>query len=346
MNINKTNFKVCTLNLFNYVAPPNAFYELENIYSSSQWQKKECWIQQQLSILKPDIIGFQEVFSPKALQQLTLKQGFPYFATVSEPRISSHHVYDKPVVALASKFPIVSLSAVEVIPSVLGDLKIHADFNFSRPPIKAEIKIDGFSNVLVYVVHLKSQRSLLESSLNETENVLNDISSSMAAQVHGRWASTIQRGTEAALIYQDIIQEMHHSQRPVILMGDLNDAIESHAIQPLLGGANMDKVNNKYISNMPLSHQRAIQRFSLYDAFLLQDKIIPSARKATHYFANRGNVLDYILLSKDFNINYDHSLASITNYHVSDKHLVNPKYEVDAECSDHAPVMVEIEIRC
>jgi len=73
---------------------------------------------------------------------------------------------------------------------------------------------------------------------------------------------------------------------------------------------------------------------------------MPSARKATHYFANRGNVLDYILLSKDFNINYDHSLASITNYHVSDKHLVNPKYEVDAECSDHAPVMVEIEIRC
>ena len=65
----RTHFKVGTLNLFNYLAPPNAFYESENIYSSSQWRKKSSWINNQLSHLQPDIIGFQEVFSPKELKR-------------------------------------------------------------------------------------------------------------------------------------------------------------------------------------------------------------------------------------------------------------------------------------
>jgi len=325
--------------------PPNAFYESDNIYSKDQWQKKEAWINKQLSALQPDIIGFQEVFSPKVLQALASNQNLPYFATVPEPGVRADYIYDKPVVALASKFPIVSLEAVGVTASVLKDLNLQPDFKFSRAPLRAEIDIDGIGSVLVYVVHLKSQRSQLESALNEAEDTLVDISESMLAQVHGRWASTIHRGTEAALIYQDILQQMCKRQRPVILMGDLNDTIASHAIQPLLGGANMDKLDNKYISNLAFNQQRAIQRVSMYDAFSLQDKIKPLARQPTHYFANRGNVLDYILLSKDFNINYDQSLASVANYRVSDKHLVNPKYEEDAECSDHALVMVEIELR-
>lgn len=341
----RTHFKVCTLNLFNYVVPPYAFYESENIYSSAQWQKKEAWINKQLSCLQPDIIGFQEVFSPAELQQLALKHDLPYFATVSEPGLRVDYVYDKPVVALASKFPIISVSAVKVTARVLKDLNLRPDFSFSRPPLRAEIDVEGMGRVLVYVVHLKSQRSQLESALQETEDTLRDISSSMLAQVHGRWASAIQRGTETALIYHDIVQQMCIKQRPVILMGDLNETIASPALQPLLGGANMDKLDNMYISNMATNQQRAIQRFSLYDAFSLQDKIKTSARQATHYFANRGSVLDYILMSKDFNMNYDHSMASVSDYTVVDKHLVNPKYEEDAECSDHALVMVEIELR-
>lgn len=345
MNIYRTHFKICTLNLFNYIAPPNAFYESENIYSEKQWQKKNSWITKQLSALQPDIIGFQEVFSPKELNALAIQNNLPHFATVSEPGIRADYVYDKPVVALASKFPIVSVEAVSNTDSVLKNLSLRPDFSFSRSPLRAEIDVDGIGRILVYVVHLKSQRSQLESTLNEAEDTLTDISSSMLAQVHGRWAATIQRGTEAALVYQDIVNEMCKRQRPVIVMGDLNDPIESHAIQPLLGGANIDKLENKYISNMTISQQRAIQRFSMYDAFSLQDFIKSTDRKPTHYFANRGNVLDYILLSKDFDINYDQSLASVSNYHVNDKHLVNPKYEDDAECSDHAPVMVEIELR-
>lgn len=273
------------------------------------------------------------------------KKKLPHFGVVSEPGIKELYVYDKPVVALASKFPIVSLESVKVKGSVLDDLKIQPNFSFSRSPLKAELFVEGLGNVLVYVVHLKSQRSQLESALKQTEDALFNISESMLKQVHGRLASSIQRGTEAALIYQDIVEEMHIKERPVILMGDLNDTTQSHAIKPLLGGSNMDKLNDKFVSNLTCSQQRAVQRFSLYDAFFLQDNENKTERKPTHYFANQGNVLDYILLSKDFDMDYDHSIASVSNYIVSDKHLVNPIYADDAECSDHALVMVEIELR-
>ncbi|KGT34303.1 endonuclease, partial [Vibrio parahaemolyticus] len=52
-----------TANLFNFVAPPNAYYDFENIYSQEQWRDKLAWTQNQLEKLEPDIIGLQEVFS-------------------------------------------------------------------------------------------------------------------------------------------------------------------------------------------------------------------------------------------------------------------------------------------
>ena len=52
-----------------------------------------------------------------------------------------------------------------------------------------------------------------------------------------------------------------------------------------------------------------------------------------------------VLLSKDFDADYDHSLASVVNYDVYDRHLQNSQYSIDSQCSDHAPVVVELEVR-
>lgn len=31
---------LATINLFNYLEPPNTFYQFDNIYTNEQWQKK------------------------------------------------------------------------------------------------------------------------------------------------------------------------------------------------------------------------------------------------------------------------------------------------------------------
>ena len=303
--------------------------------------------------MNPDIIGFQEVFSPEALKELTQKVGLPYFKTVAEPRIDIGHVYDKPVVALASKFPIVSAEAVTFSDDLVHELKLQDDFSFSRPPIRAEIAIEGFGTVLVYVLHLKSKRSQFERDLPETLGSDDAIRAHMLAEIHGRWASNIQRGTEASMIYQDYVEQMCVKERPTMILGDLNDTIESAALQQLVAGRGMDKLGPRYISSLPMEARRFIERYSLFDSFdltvhsdiHLENHSDKTKRKPTHYFANKGSTLDYILLSKDFNSEYDHSLAEVTNYQVHSEHLENHSNETDSECSDHAPVTIDIEIR-
>ena len=74
-----TELKIATFNLFNYLEPPNAAYEFERILSAEQWQKKQRWISEYLREYQPDIIGFQEVFSPDSLKELVARSRLSLF---------------------------------------------------------------------------------------------------------------------------------------------------------------------------------------------------------------------------------------------------------------------------
>ena len=87
------HFKIATFNLFNYLEPPNAYYEFERIYSAAQWAKKQKWIIDYLEEYQPDIIGFQEVFSTESLKQLVQEHGYSYFAVVDQPHVIDDFIY-------------------------------------------------------------------------------------------------------------------------------------------------------------------------------------------------------------------------------------------------------------
>ncbi|WP_406675924.1 hypothetical protein [Shewanella benthica] len=63
-----------------------------------------------------------------------------------------------------------------------------------------------------------------------------------------------------------------------------------------------------------------------------------------YYFA-KGSVLDYILLSSEFDAKNDLSLAEVGRYETYDRHLINPSFEHDSQSTDHAPVMITLAIR-
>ncbi|MBB1439510.1 endonuclease, partial [Shewanella sp. SG41-4] len=100
-------FSVVSINLFNFIEPPHAYYDFENIYSDKQWQKKCAWLGEFISHNQPDIIAFQEVFSPDALAKLTESLGYEYFVALDLPEVVSDYVNRSPVVAIASKYPII-----------------------------------------------------------------------------------------------------------------------------------------------------------------------------------------------------------------------------------------------
>jgi hypothetical protein len=99
--VSNLQLKIATFNLFNYLEPPYAYYEFERIYSAEQWRKKQKWICDYLTEHQPDIIVFQEVFSPDSLQVLVKSQGYPYFAVIDSPEVIDDFIYRSPVVAIA-----------------------------------------------------------------------------------------------------------------------------------------------------------------------------------------------------------------------------------------------------
>ncbi len=158
-----------TFNLFQFVEPPYSWYTKKEKFNSRQWSEKTTWIKQQIEKMDCDIIGFQEVFSRKALKSLLEELGFEYFRVVDTAKLSKNNKqkYVTTTVAIASKYPI---SNIEVAKSHQPNIENHnfeENFKFSRLPIKATIALPNKKELLVYVCHLKSNRN------NEFEYVFN-----------------------------------------------------------------------------------------------------------------------------------------------------------------------------
>ncbi len=338
------SFKVLTFNLLNYVRPPFACYEFENIYPAQDWDRKEQWISQLLTKARADIVGFQEVFSPDALKDLVAKLGYNYFVTVDQPQLKGEYVYHKPVVALASRFPILSASPAPVEPTLLEMLGLKPEFSFNRIPIRAEVKIPGLNTCLVYVVHLKSQRPDGEVAQGEV-NWRRKVKQACLHEVAGSWFSSIQRGTEATILYHDFLQQREQTGWPVILLGDFNDNLTSSALKHLVSAHQLREVDGAKTEFLPREVTALIQRLTLKDAYDMLEESLQTIRPATHYYGGRGNVLDYILLSNEFDATDDLSLAKVTRYRTFDRHLTHADYRRDKMSTDHAPVLVELKLR-
>jgi len=194
-----------TANLFNFLQPPAAFYDFANIYEQEAWDEKCRWTKSQITELKADVIGLQEVFSIEPTKQLLAECGYPYFVTVDTPKLESGYIYSQPVVALASKFPIVQVEAVKPPQESVEAYQIELP-TFSRTPIYAIVDVPNIGEIAVYVCHLKSQRAT-EPAIESTPK-----------QILGQWLSTQQRGWEAIMLRLFMEQQYQELPRPTLLV--------------------------------------------------------------------------------------------------------------------------------
>ncbi|WP_315903064.1 endonuclease/exonuclease/phosphatase family protein [Shewanella phaeophyticola] len=191
----------------------------------------------------------------------------------------------------------------------------------------------------------------------------------MARQVLGRWASSLQRGSESALLCHQMLMRRQQSQQPFMLMGDFNDTLGSELLAAF---NNQLRVFRSDIEDPQLAKlsetalMAELHQSSLYDSYelfiaatkcnatLAQDEFESAsiiddephaARQATHYYGNTGSVLDYILVSSEFNPTQQQNLAHVIGYQTFDRHLVRPDYERDSDSTDHAPVMMRFSVR-
>jgi endonuclease/exonuclease/phosphatase family metal-dependent hydrolase len=324
-----------TFNLFQFVAPPFMYYTRKGKYNQKQWIEKTTWITAQIRQMGCDVIGFQEVFSKEALEILVKELGFEYFATVEDAKRSdtTPNKYMSTTVAIASKYPITQLKSVDTHAPSLEKHHFQDAFAFSRLPIKATLALRNDQEVVVYVCHLKSNR------LNEFEYVfkkgdtLTQKKERVSTILQGKSAKALkQRLCEASSLFFD----MQASQEtPTVLMCDLNDKEFSLTIDALTNPRYHDEASQKSLLLCDAHYHHTPQVDNPHP-----EQKNPQ-RKATSYFKSKGNVLDYIFLSKHFCKEQPHSIANITDYTVLDAHLVGNK-DGSILTSDHAQVVCEL----
>lgn len=360
VSIANTSLKIATFNLFNYLEPPNAFYEFERIYSAEQWVKKQKWVTEYLHEFQPDIIGFQEVFSADSLKELVAAQGYAYFAVIDQPDVIDDFIYRSPVVAIASRYPITEVAAVKTNTKLAQALGLASDFSYSRKVIRATVELPHMGKCDCYVVHFKSKRPMIEiDETNKNWSPEKTIIESLKANVSGGWGSTIQRGSEATLLMIDMIERRETTGNPMVLMGDFNntltDGVLSHLLTNTLrfvSGIDRDAYLAKYCLNdawdlfqTAVNNEKSEASEVDIEIKNLSTREKQIVRTPTHYFGATSSVLDYILLSCEFDASYHDSLYQVSAYHTYDRHLINPIFDRDGESTDHGIVLVTLTLR-
>lgn len=328
--------RIGTFNLFQFAKPPYSWYTKKENFNPVEWEEKTAWIKKQIISMNCDIIGFQEVFSQEALKELLQELGFEYFKTADKPKTNQKDelTYISTTVAIASKFPIKKLHKVQTDFSTLKKHHLDGFFKFSREPIKASIMLPNEKELDVYVCHLKSNRENEFEYVFTKETKLNEkLEKIQKALKDGYSLSLKQRLCEASSIYKNI----KANKKPSILLADLNDKEFSITIEALS--------NKKY-------HEENLKKDSylLIDAYNLAKKEIYNPhpefkeikRVPTSYFVGKGNVLDYIFVSKEFDKRKKNSIAEVISYKVLNEHLLKNQ-NGSLLNSDHAQVVCEIE---
>ena len=301
-----------TFNLFQFVEPPYAWYNKKDKFNEAQWLEKTLWIKSQILKMDCDIIGFQEVFSRKALRRLVKELGFKYFKIVDVAKLSKHdrHKYVTTTVAIASKYPIANVQVVNVHQPSIEKHNFEGVFKFARVPIKALITLPNNVELLVYVCHLKSNRLNEFEYVFHKEHTLEHKKEVVQQALEGKYSKALkQRLCEASSLFYDIAQ---YKNQPTVLLCDLNDKEFSITIDAL---SNPKYHDTKSDATPVLYDARYQYKEEVYNPHP-EAKEVP--RTPTSYFLAKGNVLDYIFISKHFDTQYKDKIGKVTNYTVLD----------------------------
>ncbi|GAL31644.1 endonuclease/exonuclease/phosphatase family protein [Vibrio maritimus] len=300
---------------------------MENIYSEKQWHQKTNWLKSTLRELNSDIIAFQEVFSIEALRALTAELGYEFFEYNQLPAIEADYIYSKPSLAVASRFPISKQANLALCEPFSGE--------FSRPPLHVSLSIQGLGDFDLFNVHLKSKRAIIDGE------DLSDNVTEWLKELAGSTLSSQLRQQEALSLHAQIVGHKREVKRPFILLGDFNNVLTADEFAPFRAQQRHRRRDSR----------AAIAPYHFHDSWKLIPHGIPvraqDAIKSprSHYYGESGQRIDHILVSSEFVPEYEYSMYELIEYQLTDKHIVNPTFDVDDVGSDHALVSITFESR-
>ncbi len=350
--------RMATLNLYHWAAPGIWWYarrdansegDDQSVHDASSWNGKQAWLRSLLGDMDADLVGFQEVVSVDSLRELCADEGYSHFATVDEPIIEGGDVYVRPVQALASRTPF-EAEAFAAPEGFAEEAGLKPDWRIRRPAVKAVLALPGVGKTLVYVCHLKSKGAEPRNLRFEERTPLQrQVRDTVAAISRGHVKATMQRTAEASALYHEALARVAEDpDRPIVVMGDLNDDPGSPALEALAATSSPKSIGGVDLADIDPASRAAIadhvERCRLFDAWRLCPRDpLREARRDTHIGSRGASVLDYILVSNALNPHNPDAVASVVRHQVYSAHFRG--IGGDASSSDHAAVVVEIAPR-
>jgi hypothetical protein len=164
-----------------------------------------------------------------------------------------------------------------------------------------------------------------------------------------------------------MIERRETTGNPMVIMGDYNntlsDGVLSHLLTNSLRFASPDDCD-AYLARYCLNDSWDLFQQVLSDDTNdidgsrvindhneVDDKAVEIDRKETltrtptHYYGGSGSVLDYILLSCEFDAGYQDSIFQVSAHNTYNRHLINPIFDRDGESTDHGVVLVTLTLR-
>lgn len=335
--------RIATFNLYHFAEPGIFWHERKdrNTYTSAEWVAKTGWIRAKLAAADADVVGFQEVVSTDALRSLCEAVGYPYFAQAGEVLFDPEDtgVYVNAVVALASRIPFLSVGEVQGTVDIQNNTVLDESFEFARVPLRAEIDLPELGPTPIYVCHFKSQGAFVrDDAIDAIEHWQKKLQSFFANRVRAGVDQVARRGGEAGAMYQLLMRDLEQDlNRPVILIGDLNEGPTSHTLEILTQEDRLFSIGSLNAQSIPAAALRFKYSYRLYDAYTAlspQTQIRP----ITHSGFGQGTTLDYVIVSNGLNARNPSRTGQVLNYKVHDDHFIS---QTDKRTSsDHAPVVV------
>jgi endonuclease/exonuclease/phosphatase family metal-dependent hydrolase len=204
--------------------------------------------------------------------------------------------------------------------------------NFSRPVLRARLRMDETREVTVFVVHLKSKRPIRKPGADEHDP---------REEALGKARALVRRASEAAALRFLVLDEIVGNPRPAIVLGDLNDGTRAVTTDVVMG----DEPSRFW----PRPEQKpAYWDRVLYSAHEINARLAGRDVSYTHIFNGHYENLDHILVSQEFYDRNPQRIGEVANVRYFNDHLFDGRLSNDDRdriVSDHAQLVAELRLR-
>ena len=271
----------------------------------------------------------------------------------------------RPGVALLSRFPIIESEAVQDLAAdpletsfeqlgggEAGNWKLTS---LSRPILRAVIDVDG-RHVTVFNAHLKSKHGEYDRDATGDRPAGNLLEYDPLGRAMGAMRAALRRMGEALVLRRMILAELTQD-RPVIVLGDMNDSLTSVSSEILSGERPFKnyawmrrhdavRENDRYSDDENAQIQSSVRGAMLESA---ERMFVRRAQRDTVYTAAFNGVyesIDLILLSRHFQESADEQIARLEYLQCLNDHLTDGSFEeapYNKLASDHGQLVATLD---